>query len=203
MRVTGWLAGAAALLLSGCIGQLQINNQTTKVSAPSGSTLPFPARAMLFIPPTDLQRPLIIEATLLRNEETTFKDGEALERATRSILGQTFTAVSTNDTSIKPQLIVKAWGKARFSRRDNLLKVGCGLDVYQADGAMLGSFVARFAPEYAVEYRDAVEPSYTICMRDAAEQMVASAAVAKAARAATAPNPAAYASFVESLGLRP
>lgn len=202
-RAKIWGAMAMALVLTGCLGQIEINSQDTKVTAPAGMALPLPARAMLYMAPRDLDRPLVIEASLFRNEETTFNDGRALERSAKAVLSQAFAQIDTNQTAMRPQLVVKVMGLPKFSRRDNLLKVGCGFDVYQADGAMLGSFIARFNPKAAVEYRDALEPSYQICLKNAADQMLASPAVQKATRSTAEPNMAAYKSFMESLGLRP
>jgi|AGTN01.1.fsa_nt_gi hypothetical protein len=203
LRMRAWGALAMALMVTGCLGQMQISGESTTLTAPAGVKLPLPARAMLYMAPGDLDRPLVIEATLYRNEETTFKDGRALERAAKDTLSQAFAQVETNSTALRPHLVVKVIGVPKFSRRDNLLKVGCGFDVYQADGAMLGSFIARFDPKAAVEYRDAVEPSYRVCLRKAADQMLASPAVIRAAQSNAEPNAAAYKSFVESLGLRP
>lgn len=202
-RVLGWASMATALVLTGCLGQIEIDSQDTKVAAPAGVALPLPAPVMLYMAPRDLDRPLVIEATLYRNEETSFSDGRALERSAQSVLSQAFTHVETNQTAPPPRLVVKVMGLPKFSRRDNLLKVGCGFDVYAADGAVLGSFIARFNPAAAVDYREALEPTYKICLKDATDQMLASPAIVKAARSNTAPNPAAYKSFMESLGLRP
>lgn len=202
-RILAWSSMAAALMLGGCLGQMEIDRQSTTLTAPAGTKLPLPARTMLYIAPRDLDRPLVIEATLYRNEETTYNEGRALERAAKAALTQAFAQVETNSPALRPHLVVKTWGNAKFSRRDNLLRVGCGLDVFQADGAMIGSFVARFAPSAAVEFRDAVEPGYKVCLRNAADQMLAAPKVVRAAQAAADPNPAAYKSFMESLGLRP
>lgn len=203
MRFGVVIAGMAAMMLSGCLGQGDLERQSTVLTAPAGTALPLTARAMLYMAPRDLDRPLIIEATLHRNEETKTKDGRTLEKAAKAVLGQAFGQVETNQPGIRPQLVIKVMGTPKFSRRDNLMKIGCGLDVYQADGAMLGSFIARFASKNPVDYGDALEPAYKLCLKDAADQMLASPAVIRAAKAGTEPHPAAYKSFIESLGLRP
>lgn len=200
MRSGFFLAAAATLMLSGCLGQGELERQNTVVTAPSGVRLPLPVRTMLYMAPRDLDRPLIIEATLHRNEETTMNDGRALERGAKAVLSQAFGQVETNQPSIRPQYVVKVMGAPKFSRRDNLLKIGCGLDLYSSDGAMLGSFVARYETKNPVEYREALEPAYKICLKSAADQMVASPRL-KATPAE--PHPGAYKSFIESLGLRP
>lgn len=203
MRFGVVIAGAAALMLSGCLGQRELERQSTTVTAPSGTALPLPARTMMYMAPRELDRPLIIEATLHRNEETKTPDGRTLEKAAKAVLRQAFGQVETNQTAIRPQLVVKVMGTPKFSRRDNLMKIGCGLDVYQADGSMLGSFVARYETKSPVDYGDALEPAYRVCLKNATDQMLASPAVVRAAKAGGEPHPAAYKSFMESLGLRP
>ncbi|HTH16780.1 MAG TPA: hypothetical protein VL974_09020, partial [Magnetospirillum sp.] len=122
----------------------------------------------------------------------------------RTTLSQAFATLDTNNPAIRPQLVLKVQGSAKFSRLDNMLKVGCTLDAYLADGAMLGSFFARFEPRDGVDYKDALEPSYRLCLKSAADQMLASPAVAKYAKSGfPEPNPAAYRSFIESLGMKP
>lgn len=198
------VAGAAALMVSGCFGP-DLNRQNTTLSAPSGMALPLKARTMIYMSQRDLERPLVIEATRFRNEETTTKDGQVLARAATAIVGQAFSTIAINDVSLRPQLVVKVQGTPKFSRLDNVMKVGCGLDLYQADGALLGSFVARFDSKDGVDYKDALEPAYRLCLKSAADQMLASPAVARHAAKGgfPDPNPAGYKSFLESLGLRP
>lgn len=203
MRFGLMAAGMAALVLTGCLGQ-ELSRENTTLSAPSGLTLPMSARAMIYMSQRDLDRPLIIEATRFRNEETTVKDGRTLERAARATLSQAFATVDTNTTAIRPQLVVKVLGTPKFSRLNNTMKMGCGLDVFLADGAMLGSFVARYDNKDGVDYKDALEPAYRLCLKSAADQMLASPAVTRYAKTGFAePNPAAYKGFMESLGLRP
>lgn len=203
MRFGLMAAGMAALMVSGCLGP-DLNRRDTTVTAPTGVTLPVNARAMIYMSQRDLDRPLIIQASRFRNEETTTKDGRTLERAARAILGQTFASVDTNNTAMRPQLVIKVIGTPKFSRLDNVMKIGCGIDVFQADGAMLGSFVARFDSKDGVDYKDALEPAYKLCLKSAADEMVAAPAIAKYAKTGFPdPNPAAYRSFLESLGLKP
>jgi len=197
------VAGAALLMVSGCIGS-DLNSQSTTLSTSSGLALPLKARTMVYMSQRDLDRPLIIEATRFRNEETTTKDGQTLLRATNAIIGQAFSTTAVNDVSIKPQLVVKVQGMPKYSRLDHVMKVGCSLDLYQADGSLLGSFVARFNSGEGVDYKDALEPAYRLCLKSAADQMLASPAVARYAKSGFPdPNPAGYKSFLESLGLRP
>lgn len=204
MRLGLMAAAAAAMLtMAGCVGA-DLGSRNTTLSAPSGHALPIKARTMLYMSQRDLERPLIIEATRFRNEETSTKDGQILERAARDIVSQAFSPVATNDVAIRPQLVVKVQGTPRFSRLDSVLKVGCSLDLYLADGAALGSFVARFDSKDTVDYKDALEPAYRLCLKSAADQMLASPAVARIAKSGfPEPNPAGYKSFLESLGLRP
>lgn len=203
MRFGLMAAGMAALLVSGCLGP-DLSRENTTLTAPSGLNLPMPARAMIYMPQRDLERPLIIEATRFRNEETTIKDGRTLERAARAVLSQAFTSVDVNTPAMRPQLVIKVLGTPKFSRLDNVMKLGCGIDVFQSDGALLGSFVARFNSKDGVDYKDALEPAYKLCLKSAADQMLASPAITRAAKAGfPEPNPAAYRSYMESLGLRP
>jgi hypothetical protein len=203
MRFGPIFAGLAVVLLAGCFGP-DLSKENTTVKAPSGVALPLPARAMLYMSSRDLERPLIIQATRFRNEETSTKDGRLLEAAARSVLAQVFATVDTNTPAIRPQVVIKVMGTPKFSRLDNMLKVGCGLDVYQSDGAMLGSFIARYEPTDGVDYKEALPIAYKLCLKSAADQMLASPAVARAAKSGfPEPNPAAYKSFIESLGLKP
>lgn len=203
MRLGLMVAGMAALMLTGCLAP-DLSRENTTLSTPSGVALPLSARTMIYMSQRDLERPLIIEATRFRNEETTVKDGRTLERASRAVLGQAFATLDTNNTAIRPQLVVKVLGTPKFSRLTNVMKVGCSLDVYQSDGAMLGSFIARFDSKDGVDYKDALEPAYKLCLKSAADQMLASPAIARAAKTGFAePNPAGYKSFMESLGLTP
>ncbi len=193
-----------AAALSGCLWQQDLNGPATKVSAPSGTALPLAARTMIFIPQGDLERPLIIEATRFRTEETSTKDGQALSRAATAILSQVFAQVDTNRPAIRPQLIAKIQGSPKFSRLDNIMRVGCGIDLFQPDGARLGSFVARDDDNGPSDYSQSLEAGYRRCLKKAADQMTASPQLRNAATAGfPAPNTAAYVSFIESLGLRP
>lgn len=203
MRFGVMAAGLAALTLAGCLGP-DLSRENTTLSAPSGMSLPIQARTMIYMSQRDLDRPLTIEATRFRNEETTTKDGRTLERAARAVLGQAFSSVDTNNTAMRPQLVVKVMGTPKFSRLDNVMKIGCGIDVFQADGALLGSFVARFNSKDGVDYKDALEPAYKLCLKSAADQMLAAPPVAKYAKTGfPEPNPAGYRSYMESLGLKP
>lgn len=202
MRIGGMVVGAAALLLAGCVGGSEGSNVT--VSAPAGLALPLKARTMLYMSQRDLERPLIIEATRFRNEETSVKDGRTLERAAHAVLGQAFGTMATNNTAIKPQVVIKVMGTPKFSRLNNIMKIGCGIDVLQADGALLGSFVARYDSKDTVDFKDALEPGYKLCLKSAADQMLASPAIARyAQKGFPEPNPAGYRSYIESLGLKP
>lgn len=203
MRLGLMAAAVAAVMLTGCLGP-DLNRENTTLSAPSGVALPLKGRALMYMSSRDLDRPLIIEATRYRNEETTTKDGRTLERAALAVLGQAFTAVETNNPAMRPQVVVKVGGTPKFSRLDNVMKVGCTLDVYLADGAMLGSFIGRFNSKDGVDYKDALEPAYKLCLKSAADQMLAAPSVARYAKAGFPdPNPAGYRSFIESLGLKP
>ncbi len=203
MRFALVVATMAALSVSGCLAP-DLNRENTTLSAPSGVALPLQGRAMIYMSQRDLERPLIIEATRFRNEETSTKDGRTLERAARAILGQAFATAETNNTAIRPTVIVKVTGNPKFTRLTNTLKMGCGLDVFLADGTSLGSFFARYDPKEGLDYKEALEPGYKLCLKSAADQMLASPGVARYAKAGfPEPNPAAYRSFVESLGLRP
>lgn len=195
-------AGAAALLLAGCVGGS--DGGTVTVSAPPGLALPLKARTMLYMSQRDLDRPLIIEATRYRNEETSVKDGRTLERAAHAVLGQAFAGIDTNNTAMKPQLVVKVMGAPKYSRLTSIMKIGCGIDVLQADGALLGSFVARYDSKDTVDFKDALEPGYKLCLKSATDQMLASPAIARyAQKGFPEPNPAGYRSYLESLGLKP
>ncbi|NFV81447.1 hypothetical protein [Magnetospirillum aberrantis] len=202
MRLGLMVAVMAALALGGCLGP-DLNRENMTLSAPSGVTLPIKGGAMVYMAQRDLDRPLVIEATRFRNEETTTKDGRTLERAAHAILGQAFTRVETNNPAMQPQLVLKVVGVPKFSRLDNVMKIGCSIDTYLPDGAFLGSFLGRFDSKDGVDYKDALEPAYKLCLKSAADQMLASPALQRAAKSGFAtPHPAAYRSFMESLGFR-
>lgn len=195
--------GVAALLLAGCMGKTVPPASQLSVSAPAGLALPAKARVMMVMAASDLDRPLVIQATLFRSEQTSVNDGRTVERAAHSILAQAFPNLATNQPSMRPQLVVKVTASPRFSKLDRMLKIGCGLDLYQADGTALGNFVARFDHPDPVEYKDALADAYGHCFKRAADQMLASPALARVAKAGYPdPHPAAFAAFMESLGLK-
>lgn len=203
MRFGLMAVGMAALMVSGCLGP-DLSRENTTLSAPSGLTLPLPARAMIYMSQRDLDRPLIIEATRFRNEETTTKDGRTLERAARAVLSQAFSTVDVNNPAMRPQLVIKVLGTPKYSRLDHVMKLGCGIDVFQSDGGLLGSFVARYDSKNGVDYKDALEPAYKLCLKSAADQMLASPAIIRYGKTGfPESNPAGYRSYMESLGLRP
>lgn len=191
-------------MLPGCMGGAgQLSADKSVVSAPSGAALPRPVRAMMVIPPRDLDRPLIIQATINRNETVSMSDGRTLEKAGRSVLSQIFAQLELNNPAIRPQVVIKVSGIPRYYRKDGFMKAGCGLDFFAADGSALGNFVARFETTEPVDYKDALEPAYAICLKRAADQALASSAVQKALAAPSDPHPMAYKAFMESLGLKP
>ncbi|HLO77687.1 MAG TPA: hypothetical protein VK196_14615 [Magnetospirillum sp.] len=203
MRIRVMVAGLAALTVAGCINP-DLNRENAALSAPPGLALPMKARAMLYMSQRDLERPLIIQATRFRNEETSVKDGRALERAARAVLAQAFATVETNNAAMRPQLVVKVMGSPKYSRLDAVMKIGCGIDVYQSDGALLGSYVARFDSKDGVDFKDALEPAYKLCLKSAADQMLAEPAMARYAKTGfPEPSAAAYKSYMETLGFRP
>lgn len=204
MRFKTLGAFMAAALLSGCLASKLPSSESMTVAAPSGTSLPLKARVLLSMGEADLARSLVVEITEFRNQEAGFKEGAVMEGAAKDVLRQVFALVETNQPAIRPQLVVKVTGKARYSRRDNMLKIGCTLDLFQADGAALGTFVARWEPKDPVDYNDAIPPSYRACFKQAADSMIRSPALQRMALGGfPEPHPAGYASFIQSLGLKP
>ncbi|MGE5504963.1 MAG: hypothetical protein ACM31L_11115 [Actinomycetota bacterium] len=193
-----------AAALSGCLGLGGLpDKEEIKVTAPAGISAPLNARVLLHVSKEDMERKLLVESHYFSApKEGTTKEGEAMERATRGVLAQAFQSVATNQPEIKPQLIVRPMGSAKFSRYDNMLKVGCALDLFDGAGARLGSFSARFDPDKSVT-QDSIETVYMLCMKKAADDMLRSSAIARLAKSGVAdPDPAASAAFLRSLGYR-
>jgi hypothetical protein len=203
-----WAKWGALLLvvagLPGCLGGMLgglPSRDDIKVSTPSGVATPIPARVMLHVPKAELDRKLLVETHYFTQaKEGDIKDGEAMESAARTLLGQAFQTVSTNSPEIKPQLVVRPLGSARYSKYDGRIKLGCGLDLYDGGGARLGSFTARYDTDNTAGQAN-LETVYMLCLKKAADDMLASPAVVRLAKGGIAdPAPAVSVAFLRSLG---
>lgn len=192
-----------AIGLSGCLGFNLPDPEEVQVSAPAGRALPVTAKAMIFMTEQDRNRPLMIEVTRGRDQETEVKDGKTLERASRAVLGKVFTTVDVNNPAMAPNLVVKVVGKPHYSRVDNLMKTGCILDVFLPDGTNLGQFIGRYDYTSPSDFSATLAPSYALCLKAASESMLAAPSVQRALASGFPPvNPKAQAAFFASLSLR-
>lgn len=193
------VAAMITVLLSGCIAQLPPADSVQLAPVP-GVALPFKARVMVFAGEADLARNLTIQISRFQSEETKVREGLALARATRAVLAKGFEQVEINDPSIRPQIVVKLIGKAAWSRQDAKMKLGCGIDVWTADGVPLGSFVARFDAKDS-DYRSDLEPAFGQCLIKPVEELLNSPTLARLAGAGfrDPPEPATSA-WMRTLG---
>jgi hypothetical protein len=201
MRAAKGIAAALVMLsVAGCAARMPARD-TVAPTAPAGMTLPLPARVMLHVPPADLARVFKIEWNLFGStHDTPIVEGKAMETGAKAILRRAFQTVETNDPSVQPHLVAKIIGTTRYTRTDTKLKLGCAIDLFQSDGVPLGHFSGRFDSE-AVDYEKDLDTAYMLCLRDAANQMLAAPSVQRLAKAKfPTPHPVAYADFMRGLG---
>ena len=190
--------GLVTATLSGCLFQ-QLPPPETVTLAP-GVTLPFKARVMIFAGDDDLNRNLITQITRYQTEESQVKDGLAMAKATRTLLSKGFQQVEINTPGIQPQIVVKLYGKTSWAKLDGIIKVGCAIDVWTADGIPLGNFGARFTAENT-DYRTEVESAYGQCLKKPVEEFLHSATLARLAASGFKDPPApAVAEWMRTLG---
>ncbi|MFD2234908.1 hypothetical protein [Phaeospirillum tilakii] len=177
-------------LLAGCGSQLPPPESVAFTSPVAGRTPPLPARVMVYAGQDDLARPLKIQVTSLHSEENPeVKDGLALARAATTVLGRAFARVALDDAALRPQIVVRPYGKALWFKLDGQLRIGCGLDAYTADGFPLGNFAGRFSVSTG-NYQDDLLPAYAQCLKRPVESLLASPALARLAAAGFADPPA-------------
>jgi hypothetical protein len=185
--------------LSGCLSNLPSSDKIQLAPVP-GVQLPFKGRVMVFAGDSDLARNLTIQSSAFRTEETDVKEGLALAKAARALLAKGFSQAEINDTTIRPNIVVKLVGKASWNRQDASLKLGCSIDAWTADGIPLGTYGSRLNVERS-DYRSDVEPGFAQCLKGPVEQLLASPGVARLAASGfkDAPQPAIDA-WMRSLG---
>ena len=190
----------SVLALSACLN----NGGTAPAITSSTYSLPMNTRVMMSMSARDQERLLTIDIGNYSREETKIPEGRMMEKSGLGVLRQIFQTVETNQPGMDPRLIAKIQGQGKYSTKDHVLKVGCSLDLYQADGTLLGSFFARSEQTNLLDYTQAVEPGYQICLTKAANDMLSSPALGRVQKAGfPAVNPAAFQSFIISLGLKP
>jgi len=180
-----------AALLAGCGASLPPPETVRFGHKVAGQTLPLPARVMLYVGQEDLDRPLKMQVTTLHSEESPdVKEGAALARAATGVLSAAFARVALNDSSVRPQIVIRPSGKAVWYKLDGELRLGCGLDAYTADGFPLGTFVGRFRTS-TNDYRSDLLPAYGQCLKQATERLLESPALARLAAAGFRDPPSA------------
>ncbi|CCG40370.1 putative periplasmic lipoprotein [Magnetospirillum molischianum] len=190
---------ALVLLLSGC-GSALPPPEAVRLDPVPGVSPPLSARVMIFAGQGDLDRKLRLQVTRLHSEDGTVKDGAALASAARTMLSKAFSRVEINDPSIRPQIVVRLYGKGMWSKPDTQLVVGCGIDVFTADGFPLGNFGNRFEVGSG-DYESTLTASYAQCLKRPVEQFLASSGLARlAATGFRDPPPVAVERWMQTLG---
>ena len=190
----------ATATLSGCLFQQLPPPETVALAPVPGVALPFKARVMIFATEDDLSRNLVIQLTRFQTEETKVKEGVAMIKAAKALLSKGFEQVEVNTPAIRPQIVVKLYGKTAWSRQDGTTKVGCSVDAWTADGIPLGNFGARFDAE-RTDYTTELEAAYGQCLKRPVEDLLHSAALARLAGAGFKDPPApAVADWMRTLG---
>lgn len=193
---------ALVLLLSGC-GVTLPPPEAVRLDPVPGVSPPLAARVMVFAGQADLDRKLMVQATRLQTEEGTIKDGTALAEAARVMLSKAFARVEINDRSIRPQIVVRLYGQGLWSKPNSRLQVGCGLDVFTADGFPIGTFGNRYDVGSG-DYQSTLAPAYAQCLKRPVEQFLASPGLSRLAAAGFRDPPAVAAErWMQSLGPLP
>lgn len=190
------------LLLSGCGFGLP-SPEAVRLDPVPGVSPPLAARVMVFAGQADLDRKLMVQATRLQSEEGTIKDGTVLAQAARTLLSKAFARVELNDPSIRPQIVVRLYGQGMWSKPNSRLQVGCGLDVFTADGFPLGTFGNRYDLNSG-DYESTLAPAYAQCLKRPVEQLLASPGLSRLAATGFRDPPAvAVERWMQSLGPMP
>jgi hypothetical protein len=199
-----WMVAGLAVLVAGCVFDGLPPPETAIIAPPPGVTLPLDGRVMIYMSETDLSRNLTIFATRNHTEETPVKDGQALERAAKTLLRKAFRTVETDDVSIRPHIVVKPVGKVTWARLDARMKIGCSLDAYTSDGFPIGNFSARFDSTSETDYRSELDAGYGLCLKKAMDDMLRSPTLLQLARNGFRdPDPNAVGMWMRSLGVIP
>jgi hypothetical protein len=201
MRITGYVAAAVLLLpLLGCATKLPPKESVTP-AAPAGMSLPLPARVMLHVPPSDLTKVFKVEWNLFGStHDTAIVEGKAMEAGAKSLLRRVFLTAETNTPAIQPHLVAKVTGTTRYTRIDGKFRLGCALDLFQSDGVPLGHFSGRFDSD-GMDYEKDLDTAYMLCLRMAANEMLAAPSVQRLAKAGfPTPHPQATVEFLRGLG---
>ena len=182
MTAFGKFAGLAlmAASLSGCLLPQLPPPETIQLAPVPGVALPYKARAMIFMGDNDLSRNMTIQLTRFQTEETKVKEGVALAKAARAVLGKGFEQVDINNAAIRPQLVVKLSGKAAWARLDATMKVSCAMDVWTSDGVPVGLFGSRFDAERS-DYTTELEAAFGQCLKKPVEELLKSPNLARLA----------------------
>ena len=182
MTALGKIAGVAlvAASLSGCLLPQLPPPETIQLAPVPGVALPYKARAMIFMGDNDLSRNMTIQLTRFQTEETKVKEGVALAKAARAVLGKGFEQVDINNAAIRPQLVVKLSGKAAWARLDATMKVSCAMDVWTSDGVPVGLFGSRFDAERS-DYTTELEAAFGQCLKKPVEELLKSPNLARLA----------------------
>ena len=186
--------------LSGCLYQQLPPPETVTLAPVPGEPLPIKARVMISAGEQDLTRTLVIQANRTQTDETPVKDGLLMTKAAKTLLSKGFAQVEINNPAIRPQIVVKLYGKTTWAKLDRDLKIGCAIDAWTADGIPLGNFGARYIAEQT-DYHDEVEAAYGQCLKKPVEDLLNSPALARLAGAGFKdPTPTAAEAWMRTLG---
>lgn len=191
---------AMALLAAGCSSGLPPAATVEPAPVP-GVALPHNARVMIFMGENDLRRKLSIQINRFQSEETKVEDGMTLLETAQSMLSKGFRLVAANDPAIRPHIVVRLTGRPAWGKQDAILKIGCGIDAWTADGQFLGSFVARWDSPMKTDYLVDLGPGYAQCLKKPLDELLSSPNLARlAGQGFRDPNPKAAEEWMRGLG---
>lgn len=190
----------AALLVAGCASDLPPVASVEPAPVP-GVALPYNARVMIYMGENDLKRKLNIQITRYQAEETKVPDGRILAETAQALLAKGFRQVEVNTPSIRPHLVVRLTGRPAWAKLDTTWKIGCGFDVWTAEGVPLGNFVARWDSPTKTDYQDSLGSAYAQCLKKPLDELLTSPNLARlAGQGFRDPHPKAAEDWIRSLG---
>ena len=196
-----WIGAAlGALSAAGCSSGLPPAAAVDPAPVP-GVALPYDARVMIFMGENDLKRKLSIQINRFQSEETKVEDGRTLAESAQAMLSKGFKLVTLNDPAIRPHIVVRLTGRPAWSKQEAILRIGCGIDAWTADGIFLGSFVTRWDSPMKTDYLSDLGPGYAQCLRKPLDELLASPTIARlAGQGFRDPHPKAAEEWMRGLG---
>ena len=189
-----------AALLAGCGGGPP-KPETLTLAAPDGARLPLPARAMVFVAQSDLERTLTYDINQVSQQTTDIRDGEAMEQAARALVSKAFATTATNQPTLRPHVVLRVTGKAVWNYRASEFKVTCEISATDGIGALIGRFPGAYRSEPVLSLESSLAPVYAQCLREPLEHLLRTPEIAEMSRAGFPdPDLAATNAYLRSQG---